>query len=149
MNKVFWTKNMFCIGFSIRQVCCALLFFSFSFSFPFPFPFFSFPFFSFSCLFMSFPRFQLWWSSRVVNKVCIPNFIDIKRNLEVIHANRKQKSIKMTKLGGMIQIHEDLDSEMMSLKIWKKTKKGEEKSKHNIPKISLQKIASLYLLPLY
>ena len=52
-----------------------------------------------------------------MKKVCIPNCIDIKRNLEVIHANLKQKLIKMTKLGGMIQIHEDLDSEMMSLKI--------------------------------
>ena len=66
MNKIYWTKQLFCIGFSIGQVCFAFLSVIFLFPFPclflsFPFHFSSFPFFSFS---FSFP---FWLSILRIN----------------------------------------------------------------------------------
>ena len=40
--------------------------------------------------------------------------MDIIKNLEVIHANPEQKSIKMSKFVEIIKINQDFDSNMMS-----------------------------------
>jgi len=84
MNKSVWTQNICFVAVLVLGRFALLCFPVFLL---FYFLFFSFPF-SFS--------------------------MDIIKNLEVIHANPEQKSIKMSKLVEIIKINQDLDSNMMS-----------------------------------
>lgn len=84
MNKSVWTQNICFVAVLVLGRFALLCFPVF---FLFYFLFFSFPF-SFS--------------------------MDIIKNLEVIHANPEQKSIKMSKFVEIIKINQDFDSHMMS-----------------------------------